>query len=68
MCSYFIHFADAPGRRQAARARQLRYYQECVIPAFPGDPKTAPPSYRYFIDMVDSYSNCGRKTSPRTRC
>jgi len=24
-----------------------------VIPAFPGDPKTAPPSYRYFIDMVD---------------
>jgi hypothetical protein len=24
-----------------------------VIPAFPGDPKTAPPSYRYFIDMVE---------------
>jgi hypothetical protein len=23
-----------------------------VIPALPGDPKTAPPSYRYFIDMV----------------
>ncbi len=23
-----------------------------MIPAFPGDPKTAPPSYRYFIDMV----------------
>jgi hypothetical protein len=24
-----------------------------VIPALPGDPKTAPPSYRYFVDMVD---------------
>ena len=24
-----------------------------MIPAFPGDPKTAPPSYRYFVDMVD---------------
>jgi len=23
-----------------------------VIPALPGDPKTAPPSYRYFVDMV----------------
>jgi alkanesulfonate monooxygenase SsuD/methylene tetrahydromethanopterin reductase-like flavin-dependent oxidoreductase (luciferase family) len=37
----------------AARARQIRYYRECVIPAFPGDPKTAPPSYRYFIGMVE---------------
>ena len=24
-----------------------------MIPAFPGDPKTAPPSYHYFIDMVE---------------
>jgi hypothetical protein len=24
-----------------------------VIPALPGDPKTAPPSYRYFVDMVE---------------
>jgi hypothetical protein len=24
-----------------------------VIPAFPGDPKTAPPSYRYFIEIVE---------------
>ena len=37
----------------AARARQIRYYRECVIPALPGDPKTAPPTYRYFVDMVD---------------
>jgi len=53
MCSYFTHFADAPEQEAAARARQIRYYRECVIPALPGDPKTAPPSYRYFIDMVD---------------
>ncbi len=53
ICSYFIHFADTPAQEKAARERQIRYYRECVIPAFPGDPKTAPPSYRYFIDMVD---------------
>ena len=28
-----------------------------MIPAFPGDPKTAPPSYRYFIDMVKRLQN-----------
>ena len=53
MCSYFIHFHDTDAEEHAARARQLRYYQECVIPAFPGDPATAPPSYRYFVGMVD---------------
>jgi hypothetical protein len=53
MCSYFTHFADNQQQEDAQRARQIRYYKECVIPAFPGDPKTAPPSYRYFIDMVE---------------
>jgi alkanesulfonate monooxygenase SsuD/methylene tetrahydromethanopterin reductase-like flavin-dependent oxidoreductase (luciferase family) len=53
MCSYFTHFADDKAAEDAARARQVRYYKECVIPAFPGDPKTAPPSYRYFIDIVE---------------
>ena len=53
MCSYFTHFADTPAQEAAQRARQIRYYKECVIPALPGDPKTAPPSYRYFVDMVD---------------
>lgn len=53
MCSYFTHFADTSQQEQAARARQIRYYKECVIPAFPGDPKTAPPSYHYFISMVE---------------
>jgi len=53
MCSYFTHFADTNEQEAAQRARQIRYYKECVIPAFPGDPATAPPSYRYFIDIVD---------------
>ncbi len=53
MCSYFIHFADTTEQETAARARQIRYYKECAIPALPSDPKTVPPSYRYFLDMVD---------------
>jgi hypothetical protein len=53
MCSYFTHFADTAGEEAAQRARQIRYYKECVIPAFPGDPATAPPSYRYFIEIVE---------------
>jgi len=53
MCSYFLHFADTPAEEAAARARQIRYYKECVIAAFPGDPATAPPSYRYFGEIVD---------------
>ena len=53
MCSYFIHFANTQTEEDAARARQIRYYRECVIPAFPGDPASAPPSYRYFIGMVE---------------
>jgi alkanesulfonate monooxygenase SsuD/methylene tetrahydromethanopterin reductase-like flavin-dependent oxidoreductase (luciferase family) len=53
ICSYFIHFADDDASQTAARARQIRYYRECVIAALPGDPATAPPSYRYSIDMVE---------------
>ena len=53
MCSYFLHFADNAAEEAAARERQIRYYKECVIAAFPGDPKDAPPSYRYFIEMVE---------------
>jgi alkanesulfonate monooxygenase SsuD/methylene tetrahydromethanopterin reductase-like flavin-dependent oxidoreductase (luciferase family) len=53
MCSYFLHLADDPASEAAARARQVRYYRECAIAAFPGDPATAPPSYRYFAEIVD---------------
>jgi alkanesulfonate monooxygenase SsuD/methylene tetrahydromethanopterin reductase-like flavin-dependent oxidoreductase (luciferase family) len=53
ICSYFVHFYDNKDQEDAARARQIRYYKECVIPALPGDPRNAPPSYTYFIDMVE---------------
>ena len=56
MCSYFTHFADTKEQENVQRARQVRYYKECVIPALPSDPKTTPPSYRYFVDMVDRLS------------
>ena len=55
-CSYFIHFCDDPASEAAARARQIRYYRECVIPAFPSDPARCPPSYRYTLDMMDRLS------------
>ena len=57
MCSYFTHFADNDVQEQTARARQVRYFKECAIPALPGDPGTAPLSYRYFIDMVERLRN-----------
>jgi len=53
MCSYFIHFADDLAQEAAARVRQIRYFQECALAALPGDARTAPPSYRYFIDIVE---------------
>ncbi len=53
--SYFIHFADTPEEERAARERQLRYHRECTSPAFPGDPKTAPEDYRYFVKIVERY-------------
>ena len=53
MCSYFLHFADDSESEAAARARQVRYYKECAAPAFPGDPAKAPPSYRYFGEIVE---------------
>ena len=59
ICSYFAHFADNKFQEDAQRARQIRYYRECVIPAFPGDPKTAPPSYHYFISMVERLQKVG---------
>ncbi len=57
MCSFFIHFADTPEQEVAARARQIRYYKECVLAAFPSDPVKTPPSYRYFLEIVERVRN-----------
>jgi alkanesulfonate monooxygenase SsuD/methylene tetrahydromethanopterin reductase-like flavin-dependent oxidoreductase (luciferase family) len=53
ICSYFTHFADNKEQEAAQRARQIRYYKECVIPAFPSDAAKAPPSYRYMVEMTE---------------
>ena len=53
MCSYFTHFADTKAQEDASARPPDALLRECVIPALPGDPKTAPPSYRYFVDMVE---------------
>lgn len=56
MTSYFTHFADNEKDQAAQRARQLRYYKECCIPAIPSDPANTPPSYAYFNGMVDRFA------------
>ena len=54
ICSYFAHLADSPAEDLAARTSQVRYFQECCIHALPQDIKTAPPTYHYFVDMVQN--------------
>ncbi len=54
VCSYFTHFADTAEQDMAARVRQLRYFQECVLDAVPSDRRTASPTYLYFVDMVEN--------------
>ena len=55
MCSYFIHFADTPdgGRRRSARTPDPLLQGMRDPGACRAIRKTAPPSYRYFIDMVE---------------
>ena len=40
-------------RRRRRGCVRFRYFQECALTALPGDARTVPPSYRYFIDMVE---------------
>jgi alkanesulfonate monooxygenase SsuD/methylene tetrahydromethanopterin reductase-like flavin-dependent oxidoreductase (luciferase family) len=53
MCSYFLHIADTAQEEREGRERLVRYFKESVIGAFPGDPKTAPPTLRYFVKIVE---------------
>jgi alkanesulfonate monooxygenase SsuD/methylene tetrahydromethanopterin reductase-like flavin-dependent oxidoreductase (luciferase family) len=50
-CSYFVALADDEAGQMKARERLL-YYLRGVLPALPGDPKTAPPHLAYFVDIV----------------
>lgn len=52
MCSYFFGMADDAEAELRFKERVLNYLQ-CVTPAFPGDPKTAPPHIAYFVEIVN---------------
>ena len=51
VCSYFVHIADTPEENLRGREALVRYFQDALVAAFPGDPATAPPSYRYFVEI-----------------
>jgi alkanesulfonate monooxygenase SsuD/methylene tetrahydromethanopterin reductase-like flavin-dependent oxidoreductase (luciferase family) len=57
MCSYFIHICDRPADEAFGRQALIRYFQDALIAAFPSDPAKTPPSYRYFIEIVDILKN-----------
>ena len=57
MCSYFIHIADTAEEEAYGRESLIRYFHDALIASFPGDPETAPQSYRYFVEIVDILRN-----------
>jgi alkanesulfonate monooxygenase SsuD/methylene tetrahydromethanopterin reductase-like flavin-dependent oxidoreductase (luciferase family) len=57
MCSYFIHIADDAGEEAYGREALIRYFKDALISAFPSDPKKVPPTYAYFIKIVDILNN-----------
>ena len=57
MCSYFIHIADTPEEEAFGRKALISYFHDALISAFPANAKTVPPTYRYFLDIVDILKN-----------
>ena len=57
MCSYFIHIADTPAEEAYGREALIRYFHDALISAFPADPAKVPPTYRYFLEIVDILKN-----------
>lgn len=53
MCSYFIHIADTPADEAYGRESLIRYFHDALIAAFPADAKTVPPTYKYFLEIVN---------------
>jgi alkanesulfonate monooxygenase SsuD/methylene tetrahydromethanopterin reductase-like flavin-dependent oxidoreductase (luciferase family) len=53
MCSYFIHIADDPAEEAYGRECLIRYFHDALIAAFPADAKTVPPTYAYFVKIVE---------------
>lgn len=57
MCSYFIHIADTPQEEAFGREALIRYFHDALIAAFPSDPAKVPPTYKYFLEIVDILKN-----------
>ena len=57
MCSYFIHIADTPEEERFGREALIRYFHDALIAAFPANAKTVPPTYKYFLEIVDILRN-----------
>jgi alkanesulfonate monooxygenase SsuD/methylene tetrahydromethanopterin reductase-like flavin-dependent oxidoreductase (luciferase family) len=57
MCSYFVHIADDAKSEAYGRESLIRYFRDALIAAFPADAKTVPPTYRYFLEIVDILKN-----------
>ena len=53
MCSYFIHIADTAEEEAYGRESLIRYFHDALISAFPADAKTVPPTYAYFVKIVE---------------
>jgi alkanesulfonate monooxygenase SsuD/methylene tetrahydromethanopterin reductase-like flavin-dependent oxidoreductase (luciferase family) len=57
MCSYFVHICDSAEDEAYGRQALIRYFQDALLAAFPSDMAKTPPSYRYFIEIVDILKN-----------
>jgi alkanesulfonate monooxygenase SsuD/methylene tetrahydromethanopterin reductase-like flavin-dependent oxidoreductase (luciferase family) len=56
-CSYFVHIASTPEEEHYGKECLLRYFKDALISAFPSDLKTAPPTLRYFVEIVERLKN-----------
>jgi alkanesulfonate monooxygenase SsuD/methylene tetrahydromethanopterin reductase-like flavin-dependent oxidoreductase (luciferase family) len=52
MCSYFIHIADTKKDEDFGRESLVRYFKDALVAAFPSNPKTVPPTLKYFLEIV----------------
>jgi alkanesulfonate monooxygenase SsuD/methylene tetrahydromethanopterin reductase-like flavin-dependent oxidoreductase (luciferase family) len=57
ICSYFVHIADNAKDEAYGRESLVRYFHDALISAFPSNPATVPPTYRYFLEIVDILKN-----------
>ncbi len=57
MCSYFIYIGDTPEEEAYGRERQMAYFNECALPAFPKTKGDVPPTMEYFLKIVDIMKN-----------